>query len=93
MITINLDKCVGCGICTAVCPREALEAWWGHSEVDPEKCTDCFGGVFLFGQENPEDNTSLWKKKDYEWDRLCVQYCPVQAITGINTKRARGLTP
>lgn len=89
MIVINRDKCVGCGICTATCPREALEAWWGYSEVNLEKCTDCFGGAFLFGQAEPVKNTSSWKKKDYQWDRLCVQYCPVQAIEVANARPTR----
>lgn len=95
MIIINTNKCIGCGICTAVCPREALEALRGYSEVDYQKCTDCFGGVFLFTETEAVKDTSSWKKKDYQWDQLCVQYCPVQAIETVEAKpaqrsRARG---
>jgi Fe-S-cluster-containing hydrogenase component 2 len=81
MIVINRDKCVGCGTCTAFCPREALEAWWGYAEVNREKCTDCFGGQILFGEYALRQNKPPSKKKrGCEWDRLCIQYCPVEAI-------------
>ncbi len=88
MISINLDKCVGCGTCIAFCPREALEAWWGYAEVDTEKCKDCFGGSLLFSQENIlEIQASSLKNKKNEWTRLCVQYCPAEAIEAIETNR------
>ncbi len=65
MIVIDTNKCVGCGICTTICPGRALQAWWGNSEVDPCKCTDCFGE----------------RKSKAHRRRLCVEYCPVQAIS------------
>lgn len=81
MVIINLDKCLGCGTCTAFCPREAIEAWWGHAEINTEKCTECFGGHYIFSEMAAyKDKKPDIKKKGCEWGRLCVQYCPVEAI-------------
>ncbi|MBI4285071.1 MAG: 4Fe-4S binding protein [Chloroflexi bacterium] len=40
MLVIDEKKCVGCALCNAFCPFDALEAW-GINRVDPDKCTDC----------------------------------------------------
>jgi len=91
MVIIDLDKCLGCGTCTAFCPREALEAWWGHAEVNTEKCTDCFGGHFLFAPGVAfGDKPPSTIKKGCEWGRLCVQYCPVEAIKVVEDTAAPG---
>ena len=41
MISVDVDKCVGCGWCITFCPSEALKAW-GCLEIDYEKCTECY---------------------------------------------------
>ena len=33
--------CRGCGLCTSVCPREAVSLVWGKAWIDPQKCVVC----------------------------------------------------
>jgi NAD-dependent dihydropyrimidine dehydrogenase PreA subunit len=40
MLTVNEDRCVGCGLCVYFCPRDALEAW-GVCRIDRDVCNDC----------------------------------------------------
>ncbi|MCX6650930.1 MAG: 4Fe-4S binding protein [Methanomassiliicoccales archaeon] len=41
MVTkVNVDECVGCGLCEDVCPSGAL-AVDDVAVIDPKKCTDC----------------------------------------------------
>ena len=40
MLVVNGDKCVGCGLCVSLCPRDALKAW-GLCHVDVDKCNEC----------------------------------------------------
>ena len=40
MFVVNEDKCVGCGLCVAFCPSEALEAW-GVAKLNRDDCTEC----------------------------------------------------
>ena len=40
MLTVNENRCVGCGLCVYFCPRDALKAW-GLSRIDREACNDC----------------------------------------------------
>jgi len=74
------NVCVGCGRCVSFCPREALSVW-GIMSVDPQKCTDCFGGMHYF-----DENASLKDRKatlDTDkswWTRNCIPQCPVYAI-------------
>ncbi len=39
----NLDLCIHCGFCTAVCPTGALHVNWETMEVefDPDRCSGC----------------------------------------------------
>jgi len=41
MLQVNEGKCVGCGLCVAFCPTEALIVW-GVCRVDRDNCTDCY---------------------------------------------------
>jgi 4Fe-4S ferredoxin len=52
MLRLDRDKCVGCDLCTLVCPQEAIEYVSGEIEegklvkrptvdIDPEKCNYC----------------------------------------------------
>ena len=80
MVTVDTDICVGCGRCVTFCPREALKAW-GYLEIDEEKCTDCFGGVYYFDRKTlvPDRKTILDRTKT-TWTRNCVENCPVGAL-------------
>ena len=40
MLTVNENRCVGCGLCVCFCPRDALRAW-GVCRIDREACNDC----------------------------------------------------
>lgn len=39
---VDRSRCVACGACTKVCPREAISVWRGcYAVVDPEVCIGC----------------------------------------------------
>jgi len=40
MLTVNEDRCVGCGLCVYFCPRDALKVW-GACRIDRDVCNDC----------------------------------------------------
>jgi ferredoxin len=81
VIAVDDSKCVGCGICNIVCPREALRAW-GYLEINRERCTDCYGGLHQFGQNLPQsDKRSLLDTSKTLWRRACVENCPVDALS------------
>ena len=42
MITLDRERCVGCGRCIGFCATDALANYWGYLEIEVEKCTDCF---------------------------------------------------
>ncbi len=36
------DRCIACGVCMKVCPREAITIYHGcYAKVDLEKCIGC----------------------------------------------------
>lgn len=36
------DRCVSCGACVKVCPRDAILIWKGcYAVIDPELCVGC----------------------------------------------------
>jgi len=37
---VDADQCVGCGLCTDVCPTDAISVN-GKAEIDHKKCTGC----------------------------------------------------
>ncbi len=41
-VTVNQEKCIGCGLCEGVCPAGAAVLAEGKSVVDQEKCIGCF---------------------------------------------------
>lgn len=40
MVTVDQEKCVGCGQCVPFCPAEAIKVW-GKAELKKEGCNDC----------------------------------------------------
>ena len=40
-VTIDKEKCTGCGACVDACPVDALELADDKAKVDPETCIDC----------------------------------------------------
>ncbi len=40
-VTIDEEKCTGCGACVEVCPVEALKLVDDKAKVDPDTCIDC----------------------------------------------------
>ena len=53
-VTIDEEKCTGCGSCVEACPVEALKVN-GKCKVDEETCIDCGTCV----DECPEEAISL----------------------------------
>lgn len=41
MITIEAEKCAGCGGCVSICPESALALEAGKAVVDAARCTGC----------------------------------------------------
>ena len=43
--TIDVEKCIGCGICADRCPRNAIVITEGKAVVDSQLCSGCFACV------------------------------------------------
>jgi NAD-dependent dihydropyrimidine dehydrogenase PreA subunit len=41
MLTIELDRCNGCGDCVEVCPEGAIQLVGGLAQINSELCTEC----------------------------------------------------
>ena len=54
-VTIDKEKCSGCGTCVDTCPVEALKLVDDKAVVDPDTCIDCGSCV----DECPEGAISL----------------------------------
>lgn len=58
---VSAQKCVACGCCIKVCPRNAIEIWKGiMAKIHMEKCigcgkcaTECPGSVILLQEVQP----------------------------------------
>jgi ferredoxin len=80
MVKVDLDKCVGCGFCQISCPREALRIW-GHVNVDLNRCEDCYGGIYRFGENAPLKDKHAVLEARIRWQRACIINCPVKALS------------
>ena len=41
-LVLNQDKCIGCGLCTEVCPHNVFELRQGNAEIiDFNACMEC----------------------------------------------------
>ena len=41
MLTIEVDRCSGCGTCVEVCAQGAISLVDGTAQIDPALCTEC----------------------------------------------------
>ncbi len=81
MVVVDLEKCVGCGCCQVVCPREAPCAW-AYARVDATRCTDCYDGLHQFDTHGPlPDREAVLDKTRTSWERACIENCPVGALS------------
>jgi NAD-dependent dihydropyrimidine dehydrogenase PreA subunit len=61
VITIDIERCTGCGACVEVCPTSALYLVDGKATVDGALCSECeaclaacpSGAITLTAQEEP----------------------------------------
>jgi Fe-S-cluster-containing hydrogenase component 2 len=42
MLNVRKEFCVGCGVCTRVCPTGAISLDAGTAEIDQAKCIGCY---------------------------------------------------
>jgi ferredoxin len=81
MVIADFEKCVGCGYCQVVCPREAPHAW-AYTRVDKNRCTDCYEGIYRFEENAAPANRSIVLDKTHTtWQRACIENCPVGALS------------
>jgi len=55
MLHISENKCVGCGLCIEVCPRQAITISQCTAKIDEDKCVKCQSCV----RECPQEAISL----------------------------------
>ena len=80
MVMVVEQKCAGCGLCVAICPREAITAL-AYAQIDSQKCTDCFGGIHYFeGNVSLTDRQATLDLTQTYWIRKCFDCCPTGAI-------------
>ena len=80
MVSINIEKCAGCGWGAPFCPTDAIKGWWPF-QIDSEKCIECFSEAYHFDEhvsisdkESPLDRTKGSRRP------FCAENCPCDAI-------------
>ena len=41
MLRIRKDLCLGCGLCSESCPRQAISVFSGQAEINQIRCNQC----------------------------------------------------
>lgn len=59
---VNTDKCIGCGICASVCPRNNITIANGKAHFG-ERCTQCLACVHFCAQQAVELNRKATPKQ------------------------------
>ena len=54
-VTVDEEKCTGCGTCEEVCPVEAIKVPDNKAKIDAEACIECGACV----DECPEGSLSM----------------------------------
>jgi ferredoxin len=42
MLDVKTDACAGCGVCTRVCPTDAISLDAGKAQIDQNRCISCY---------------------------------------------------
>ncbi len=72
-ITIDRDKCTGCGLCLENCPAKAISLIEGKARIDPAICIRCAKCIAVCSQKAPSIPWALVRGKDVQ-ERI-VEYC------------------
>lgn len=68
ILTVNIEKCIGCKNCINACPYPPGRAIWNFEGVHSQKCDLCA-------------NTPHWNEDGgLDGKKACVEICPVKAI-------------
>mgnify|MGYP003681893034 CR=1 FL=1 len=50
MLKVNKSVCLGCGLCTRVCPQGAIRVIGGKAQIDVRRCIRCYQCVNICPQ-------------------------------------------